>query len=115
MKYMFKYGLIVSIALLAASLAMFVASAWTGNDLAPAINTIQFVLVVYAVIQAYILFARLGKGTIMRRLWAVVSASMSVVRSRSGAATGVAPAASALMRYIRNPCSVNRTSVSGPA
>ena len=44
-----------------------------------------------------------------------ISASTSVTRSCSGTATGVAPAACAAMRYIRKPCSVNRTSVPGPA
>ncbi len=79
MKYMFKYSLIASVALLAASLAMFVASAWTGDSLASAINTIQFVLVLLAVAQAYILFSRLDKGTIVHRLWGLVSVAMSVV------------------------------------
>ena len=42
-------------------------------------------------------------------------ASTSVRRERSRTWTGVAPAASALIRYIPKPCSVWITSRPGPA
>ena len=60
----------------------------------------------------------LGLATNTSRVAAVapaISASMSVVRARSRTRTGVAPAAIALIGYMRKPCSVNRTSVPWPA
>ncbi len=61
------------------------------------------------------LFGLAMNTSFVRRLQAARIASTSVVRSRSGTSTGVAPTASAEMRYIRKPCSVNTTSSPGPA
>jgi hypothetical protein len=79
MKYLFKGGLVLALVILAASLAMFFSSIWTGDSCAPAINLLQLILVIITVIMALLLVVRLGKGTIMRRLWGLVSLVMSVV------------------------------------
>ncbi len=79
MRYLFKGGLVLALLILAAFLAMFFSSIWTGDSYAPVINLLQFILVVMTVILALLLFSRLGKGTIVRRLWGLVSLAMSVV------------------------------------
>ncbi len=61
------------------------------------------------------LFGLAMKTSAVRSLAAARIASTSVRRSRSRTSTGVAPAASALIRYMPKPCSVWMTSVPGPA
>lgn len=79
MKYLFKGGLILALVILAASLTMFFSSIWTGNSLAPAINILQLILVVMVLVMALLLFSRLDKSIITRRLWGLVSVVMAVV------------------------------------
>lgn len=79
MKRLFKGGLVASLALLAASLAMFVSSAWTGDTLLPAINLVQLFLVLIALPLALVLYRTVARGTIVRRLWGMVSVVMVIV------------------------------------
>lgn len=78
-KRLFKGGLVASLALLAASLAMFVSSAWTGDTLLPAINLVQLFLVLIALPLALVLYRTVARGTIVRRLWGMVSVVMVIV------------------------------------
>ena len=61
------------------------------------------------------LFGLAMKTSAVRALQAARMASTSVLRVLSRTSTGVAPAASALMRYMPKLCSVWMTSVPGPA
>lgn len=78
MRWVFKGGLIAGLVLIAASFVMFVASAWTGNTLLPAINVIQFILVAMALTLSAVLVKLSDKGTILRRLWWLVTVVMAI-------------------------------------
>ncbi|MDY6794341.1 MAG: hypothetical protein SWK76_03525 [Actinomycetota bacterium] len=60
------------------SLSMFAASFWTGDALAPAINTVQFVLVLLSLVMAFYLFLKLDKSSLGRPIWGLVSIALLI-------------------------------------
>jgi hypothetical protein len=75
---LFKFIVTSAIALVTASLLMFLVSFWTGDSLAPAINTIQFILVLMALAFAAYLFFRMEKGTLGRDIWGIVAITLAI-------------------------------------
>jgi hypothetical protein len=67
-----------AIVLVAASLVMFLVSFWTGDYLAPAINTIQFILVLASLIMSVFLFFKVEKEALSRDIWGIVSISLAI-------------------------------------
>ena len=74
----FKFVVTSAIALVSASFVMFLVSFMTGDSLAPAINTIQFVLVLMALVFAVYLFFRIDKGTLGREIWGIIAVTLSI-------------------------------------
>jgi len=75
---LFRIVVISAIVLVTASLLMFLVSFWTGDSLAPAINTIQFILVLMALIFAAYLFFRMEKGTLGRDIWGIIAITLAI-------------------------------------
>jgi hypothetical protein len=78
LKGLYRVALAIAILLAVASLVLFVGSAWTGDAFAPVINLIQLLLVVTTFVLALLLFVRLDKGGMLRRLWGLVAMAMFI-------------------------------------
>lgn len=75
---LFKIVVTSAIVLVTASLMMFLVSFGTGDSLAPAINTIQFILVLMALVFAVYLFFRMEKGTLGRDIWGIIAITLAI-------------------------------------
>lgn len=75
---LFKPIVASAITLVTASFVLFMISFWTGDDLAPAINTIQFVLVLMSLVLSVFLFFKVEKGALSRAVWGIVSIALAI-------------------------------------
>lgn len=67
-----------AVILVGSSFVMFLVSFWTGDALAPVINTVQAILVLMSLILAILLFFRIEKGTLSRGIWGIVSIALAI-------------------------------------